>query len=297
VGDAALLTEDEQWFVNLSKSDGQGLLLSTRFWDFDFYVSFYINELAQRYPSLWGRLTKQLGPVPGFVPSDSIVTKSNWWWFVGQVTTPGVTLEGRAAHSDNLGATGTYHLQVAGMKRWTLKPSDACGSVCGNHSQSVVLEPGQFISLNTDLWTHSTELIESSTELHLSAAADYFHVDQERYELFRDGFVAQSSYTKEVPGSQKLYVEIDGAEQRISGQGVKVGEPAATDSISAVEIVNVLKGLNTAIEQAEREWIVIKGMQSESKRLKWGDCLSWIAWAKCMWTTTRSATQRGLPTP
>ena len=128
----------------------------------EFYFWWYQNHVDTRFPTAWKAIKERIAHLPSFMPSAN----PNWiyypWWFVGIIKTAsegGTVMNGTNAHSDHLGATGTFHVQHQGTKRWVLSPLKHCHDVCGKEPKVVDMQPGQFLSLNTDYWVHETQII------------------------------------------------------------------------------------------------------------------------------------------
>jgi len=83
--------------------------------------------------------------------------KTKFWLFVGLVSGPD-PIAGLDEHIDNVGFSGTFHLQLMGTKRWRLRPLKHCRAVCGDHID-IDIHAGQFLSLSTDKWYHQTWLL------------------------------------------------------------------------------------------------------------------------------------------
>ena len=153
--------------------------------DFNVYI---IHSRWQQNDATREILRARIGGAIGFFPSRLLpsrrdVSRLAVWLFaaaLGPGTTP---LSGFARHKDTTRSTGTFHLQLAGLKRWTLEPMDHCQETCGR-SVSFIMRPGQFLSLNPDRWYHATSLLppeEGTSGMVLSIGqefledTDHFH--------------------------------------------------------------------------------------------------------------------------
>lgn len=123
---------------------------------FDYYVSWYDSSpTTQHLRTMRDKLDD--GRLP-FIP-NTWTRGSSRWFFLGSVATD-QELTGRPPHIDTMRhAAGTFHIQLHGSKRWTIRPPPACERLCGRRAVEVVVSAGQFFSLNTNLWQHETALL------------------------------------------------------------------------------------------------------------------------------------------
>jgi hypothetical protein len=104
------------------------------------------------------------------------------WIFIGQNAAEddaGESMRGRPEHTDAISHSGTWHMQLAGSKVWSLRPNPAADWPAGSSAQEALQlvqrhgtkEPGSDVSrlrischagdlllLNTRLWFHSTQI-------------------------------------------------------------------------------------------------------------------------------------------
>jgi len=107
-------------------------------------------------------ILQQFYETPFFIPEGSInlastIEEMEWkglWIFMG---TPGVAAP---SHIDSL-VNPSWQAQIRGKKRWILKPPPECYWTC-NYGREIssTAEPGDILFVNTNLWYHSTYVLE-----------------------------------------------------------------------------------------------------------------------------------------
>ena len=128
--------------------------------DFNVYI---IHSRWQQNNATRDILRARIGGDIGFFPSRLLpsrreVSRLAVWLFAAALGPGSAPLSGFSRHKDSTRSTGTFHLQLAGSKRWTLEPMEHCRATCGR-SVSFTMRPGQFLSLNPDRWYHATSLL------------------------------------------------------------------------------------------------------------------------------------------
>lgn len=99
---------------------------------------------------------------PYFLPKSSESSKTDWI-FMG---TPGY---GAHMHVDNVG-NPSWQAQVTGHKRWSLMPPPECYFDC-KQSLEVIVNPGEIIVLDTNIWFHSTRNV--GDDLSITIGSEY----------------------------------------------------------------------------------------------------------------------------
>ena len=104
----------------------------------------------------------------------TIAIAKPYWLFVGRNTSPTQTLPGRTEHIDEIHphCGGTFHYQVAGAKRWILRPTKKALRAPSGHlditwkdSYTVLVQQGDILVINTHLWWHQTEIPPASPSI------------------------------------------------------------------------------------------------------------------------------------
>ncbi|XP_045117261.1 uncharacterized protein LOC123507962 [Portunus trituberculatus] len=98
---------------------------------------------------------------PYFLPQAAESSKTDWI-FMG---TPGY---GAHMHIDHVG-NPSWQAQIRGRKLWTLEPPPECFFQCVG--LEVVVEPGEIIVLDTNIWYHKTLIV--SNELSITIGSEY----------------------------------------------------------------------------------------------------------------------------
>ncbi|XP_063603742.1 uncharacterized protein LOC134779450 [Penaeus indicus] len=98
---------------------------------------------------------------PYFLPQAAESSKTDWI-FMG---TPGY---GAHMHIDHVG-NPSWQAQIRGRKLWTLEPPPECYFQC--IPMEVVVEPGEIIVLDTNIWYHKTLIV--SEELSITIGSEY----------------------------------------------------------------------------------------------------------------------------
>ncbi|XP_066962042.1 bifunctional arginine demethylase and lysyl-hydroxylase JMJD6-like [Macrobrachium rosenbergii] len=98
---------------------------------------------------------------PYFLPQSAESSKTDWI-FIG---TPGY---GAHLHIDHVG-NPSWQAQIRGRKLWTLEPPPECYFHCV--PMEVVVEPGEIIVLDTNIWYHKTLIV--SEDLSITIGSEY----------------------------------------------------------------------------------------------------------------------------
>ncbi|XP_064115206.1 LOW QUALITY PROTEIN: uncharacterized protein LOC135221330 [Macrobrachium nipponense] len=98
---------------------------------------------------------------PYFLPQSAESSKTDWI-FIG---TPGY---GAHLHIDHVG-NPSWQAQIRGRKLWTLEPPPECYFHCV--PMEVVVEPGEIIVLDTNIWYHKTLIV--SKDLSITIGSEY----------------------------------------------------------------------------------------------------------------------------
>jgi hypothetical protein len=72
-------------------------------------------------------------------------------------------------HIDNVDLP-SWQAQVRGRKQWTLRPVPECLFVC--KELNFIVEPGEIIVLNTNVWYHKTFVI-SENEISITIGSEF----------------------------------------------------------------------------------------------------------------------------
>ncbi|CAF3193825.1 unnamed protein product [Rotaria sp. Silwood2] len=107
-------------------------------------------------------LLRQYYSRPYFLPEQSESSKLDWI-FMG---TPGL---GAHMHIDNVDLP-SWQAQVRGRKQWTLRPVPECLFQCKEFN--FIVEPGEIIVLNTNVWYHKTFVI-SEDEISITIGSEF----------------------------------------------------------------------------------------------------------------------------
>jgi hypothetical protein len=105
------------------------------------------------------------------------------WLFFGQNRDDVGELPGRSEHTDKVVHDGTWHLQLAGRKRWRVRPTTELLVANPNlpeRGYDVVCESGDLLMINTRLWWHQTSIpstSEAADGMSLSVARDFYFDD------------------------------------------------------------------------------------------------------------------------
>ncbi|GAB1597742.1 uncharacterized protein LOC115211048 [Argonauta hians] len=110
-----------------------------------------------------GGILRQHYSKPYFLPAYSESSKTDWI-FMG---TPGY---GAKMHVDNVGDP-SWQAQVTGRKKWQLEPPPECYNECVP-SIDVVVNPGEIIVLDTNIWFHSTKNVGSVLSITIGSEYD-----------------------------------------------------------------------------------------------------------------------------
>ncbi|CAI9720833.1 Hypothetical predicted protein [Octopus vulgaris] len=110
-----------------------------------------------------GGILRQHYSKPYFLPEVSESSRTDWI-FMG---TPGY---GAEMHVDNVGDP-SWQAQVTGHKKWQLEPPPECYYECVA-SLDVVVNPGEIIVLDTNIWFHSTKNVGSDLSITIGSEYD-----------------------------------------------------------------------------------------------------------------------------
>jgi hypothetical protein len=170
---------------------------------------FYVSCIAQREAGLLQSINSMIpypldlsgAPCPPFMLHGATQSAPTWL-FLG-VNESEEDLEGRPEHTDVVGHSGTWHYQLAGVKRWCIRPDEENEGWKGGAGPPQLTEsksakrrrgkgdplrlciecgPGDVLVINTKLWRHHTQIPPTSTSqfgLSLSLAKD-FHIQGEK---------------------------------------------------------------------------------------------------------------------
>ena len=140
------------------------------------YCSFLIQHTADLYKKTLDRLPF------GELPSMNWTYEPALWVFFGRNPLGNVLLEGRPDHTDSVTHDGTFHFQLSGEKRWSLRPTAELVSHVNERfpdltfSQDsrlrLVCKEGDVIVINTRMWFHCTT-IPPQTQPSVSYARDF----------------------------------------------------------------------------------------------------------------------------
>mmetsp|Transcript_54103 Transcript_54103/g.171651 ORF Transcript_54103/g.171651 Transcript_54103/m.171651 type:complete len:282 (+) Transcript_54103:359-1204(+) len=149
---------------------------------------FYASCIVQGDPRAMRR-AQRICDVPEFLRGRSAVGQHTWV-FVAHVGNS--AMKGRPEHTDSVLHDGTYHAQLAGRKRWVVRPcvSSAGGgeeskskpsakrqrASVGGGAEHIECSTGDLLLINTRVWWHATELPAASTAvsaLSVSFARDF----------------------------------------------------------------------------------------------------------------------------
>ncbi|ESO08789.1 hypothetical protein HELRODRAFT_190606 [Helobdella robusta] len=100
---------------------------------------------------------------PYFLPEYSESSRLDWI-FIGQ---PGF---GAPMHLDNVG-NPSWQAQIRGSKLWTLEPPYECYLEC-DWSVQVVVNPGEIIVLDTNVWYHGTKIVGDDISITIGSEYD-----------------------------------------------------------------------------------------------------------------------------
>eukprot|EP00746_Dinoflagellata_sp_MGD_P109508 gnl/MRDRNA2_/MRDRNA2_46905_c0_seq1.p1 gnl/MRDRNA2_/MRDRNA2_46905_c0~~gnl/MRDRNA2_/MRDRNA2_46905_c0_seq1.p1 ORF type:complete len:443 (-),score=60.95 gnl/MRDRNA2_/MRDRNA2_46905_c0_seq1:487-1815(-) len=181
----------KSWCVENSRPTGSFASFSQLVSDFigtAWYASFVLQYNRELLQSVLTALPlNTVAPQP--ILDEYLVQHADAVWFFFGRNMDGLgPLKGRVVHTDEVSHSATWHLQVAGRKVWTIRPSDelmaADGlervAVANGQTFTVAAEPGDLLMLNTRLWLHSTQIPnteEAADSLSFSYARDIFFAD------------------------------------------------------------------------------------------------------------------------
>lgn len=137
------------------------------------YASFVVQHDEEALSALLSSLPFAVAPAHGLRHLHCA------WIFFGQNLDGAGDLAGRDEHTDKVSHDGTWHLQLAGSKRWRVRPSDELLAECPELpavGYDVVCEAGDLFVINTRLWWHQTSIPETEAAqdgLSLSVARDF----------------------------------------------------------------------------------------------------------------------------
>jgi len=151
--------------------------------------SYYVSCIAQTNPALLEGVSELLpnhSQTPPFMFTGATHSEPIWMFFGrNDSKTPMV---GRPEHTDLVSHSGTWHAQLAGCKRWYLRPAESdewggsaprlVSSKGGRGTSSadarlcIECEQGDYLLINTRLWRHHTQVPQ--TALSFSIAKDFY---------------------------------------------------------------------------------------------------------------------------
>eukprot|EP00038_Savillea_parva_P013512 m.8459 g.8459 ORF g.8459 m.8459 type:complete len:372 (-) comp2540_c0_seq1:233-1348(-) len=137
------------------------------------YGSFVVQHDATAMTTLFQALPFAEPPVKGLCHLNCA------WLFFGQNRDKAGELPGRDEHTDKVSHDGTWHLQLAGRKRWRVRPTLELLDTCGDlpvEGYDVVCGPGDLLIINTRLWWHQTSIPDTTHAadgLSVSVARDF----------------------------------------------------------------------------------------------------------------------------
>ncbi|CAF1234813.1 unnamed protein product [Adineta steineri] len=126
----------------------------------DDYKPWYVGWSNCDYSTAY--LLRQYYSRPYFLPERSESSKLDWI-FMG---TPGF---GAHMHIDNVDLP-SWQAQVRGRKQWTLRPAPECFHIC--KELTFIVEPGEIIILNTNVWYHKTSVV-SEDEISITIGSEF----------------------------------------------------------------------------------------------------------------------------
>ncbi|CAF1471903.1 unnamed protein product [Rotaria magnacalcarata] len=126
----------------------------------DDYQPWYVGWSNCDYSTAY--LLRQYYSRPYFLPEQSESSKLDWI-FMG---TPGL---GAHMHIDNVDLP-SWQAQIRGRKQWTLRPVPECLFSCKEFN--FIVEPGEIIILNTNVWYHKTFVI-SEDEISITIGSEF----------------------------------------------------------------------------------------------------------------------------
>ncbi|CAF1062162.1 unnamed protein product [Rotaria sordida] len=165
---SALLAVEEncQFFPYRNKDEFETL---GDVFDMDLERAYMINDNYRPWYVGWSNcdystayLLRQYYTKPYFLPKQSESSKLDWI-FMG---TPGF---GAHMHIDNVDLP-SWQAQVRGRKQWTLRPVPECFFQC--KELKFIVEPGEIIVLNTNVWYHKTFVI-SEDEISITIGSEF----------------------------------------------------------------------------------------------------------------------------
>jgi len=171
--------DQESWCIetkgDLSSSSASDFLAANITGD-RAYCSFLIQHDNTAYEAMLDRLPFRE------IPSTEWNYEPAFWVFFGRNPLGNVSLEGRPDHTDSVTHDGTFHFQLSGEKKWSLRPTTELVSDVkerfpeANFSEDTRLrltcKEGDVLVINTRLWFHCTS-IPPQTRPSVSYARDF----------------------------------------------------------------------------------------------------------------------------
>jgi hypothetical protein len=146
----------------------------------------YVSFVLQADERLVGTVESKLGASrPMCLRNDTIDVTENLWCFFGQ-NRQAEPMRGRPEHCDDISHDGTWHVQLAGSKRWLVRPNrerawpaHTTAPTLSELADRLVIDvrEGDVLMINTKLWYHATEIpctIGARADLSCSIARDFF---------------------------------------------------------------------------------------------------------------------------
>jgi hypothetical protein len=147
--------------------------------------SFYVSCIAQTDASLVKEAEKLIPfetPAPPFMFAGAKHSEP-LWFFVGYNNSDQDSMVGRPEHTDVVSHSGTWHIQLAGCKRWLLRPSESkewggkAPRLVHGERLSIDCLQGDILFINTRLWMHHTQIphyVSRFGTLSFSIAKDFY---------------------------------------------------------------------------------------------------------------------------
>jgi len=232
------------------------------------YVSFVVQKDRRALKTL---LSAMPAGTPSFLNKQSTVSRGATvtppegvlrqsdaaWVFLGNNPEPH-PLCGRPEHTDAIGHSGTWHLQLRGSKVWKLRPTKElirdAPALRGVRQVLVRCNAGDILCLNTRLWWHQTYL-PSKCGLSLSVARDIFLDNKNSTACDMTNVVGRYA-TKRIPKGAVVLTEQDMPDcelPRTKRANCEVGE--LSDGTMALVAKRTI---------AQGEWLAISDSEDEA---------------------------------
>jgi hypothetical protein len=136
------------------------------------YCSFVVQHSKEVYADTLSSL-----PFQAF-DTSLMQYESAIWFFFGRNPIGNTNMDGRPEHTDAISHHGTWHYQLSGRKRWSVRPTTElmnqldCVDVSTASQFCVNCKEGDVLMINTRLWFHQT-IIPPQRNPSVSYARDF----------------------------------------------------------------------------------------------------------------------------